>query len=241
MKILRAACFLLVSLFPVHGESLWDAGFGGYLSKTNTLAVGDVVTVTISSDFTLSFVSSTVDSKLLTMEFSGGEYPDLFSFMPVARSGNQSNVRGREDRTLRSDVVARVTRIVSPNQVAIEGTKSVTIDGKSESITLTGTINPQDVGTDRKIDFSKVADSRLTLKTLIEPSQDILTANDIQEVISGLSEGTTYETGATPGPGEQLGTGGTPAPQQAKKYALSEAKKKELFLRYVNKIIDLIF
>ncbi len=222
----------VISFQNCLSESLWDTGFNGYLSKTSKVSVGDIVTVSISSDFSLSFVSTTVDSKLYTLEFSGGEYPDLFSFMPLARSGNQNNLRTREDRTFKSDIVVRVTQVLSPNQAVITGTKSFTVDGKSESVTLMGTIDPSDIGTDKKIDFSKVADSRLTLKTLVEPASDILSASDIQQVISTLSGGDTgvYAPGETPVPGEQ-----------ARKFALTDAKKKELFLRYVNKIIDLIF
>jgi hypothetical protein len=224
-------CISVISIQFCDAESLWDTAFPGYLSKTSKVEVGDIVTVAISSDFSLSFVSTTVDSKLFTLEFSGGEYPDLFSFMPIAKSGNQSNLRTREDQTFKSDVVARITRVISPNQAAIAGTKSITIDGKSESVTITGIIDPGDIGTDKKIDFSKVADSRLILKTLVEPASNILTNTDIQEVISGLSTG-ALAPGETPLPGAAL---------QTKKFALTDAKKKELFLRYVNKIIDLIF
>jgi hypothetical protein len=237
MKSIGASIIIFfLFLYPSAGESLWDAGFSGYLSKNYRLAIGDVVTVTISSDFSLSYVSSSTDSKSFTLEFSGGEYPNLFSFMPIARSGNQNNLQSRENRSFKSDVVARVTSIDAAQKTAIiQGTKSILVDGKSESVTLTGTIDPADLGTDKKIDFSKVADSRLTLKTFLEPSTTILTANDIQEVIGALGTAGTSGTyaGGTPEPGATT--------QQSKVFSLTDAKKKELFLRYVNKIIDLIF
>jgi hypothetical protein len=235
----RLIIFCICSVFIIHaqfGESLWDSTFPGYLSKTNKAKIGDIVTVSINSDFSLSFVSSSTDSKQFTLEFSGGQYPDLFSFIPLAKSGDATNLKGREDYSFKSDVVTRIARIEGQNLVFIQGSKTVAIDGKSESVTISGFINPQDIGTDKKIPFSKVADSRLTLKTLIEPSSDTLTQNDIEEVITDLK---TETQGGSPATATQLQ--GTPTPGGPKKFSIKDPKKKELFFRYINKLIDIIF
>ena len=235
----RLIVFCICSIFIIQtqfGESLWDSGFPGYLSKTNKTKIGDIVTVTINSDFAMSFVSSNTDSKQFTLDFSGGQYPDLFSFVPLAKSGNTTNFKEREDYSLKSEVVTRIARIDGPNLVFIQGSKTVAFDGKSESVTISGFINPQDIASDKKIPFAKVADSRLTLKTLVEPSSNTLTQNDIEEIITELN---TDTQGGVSAPNTTIT--GTPTPGSSKKFAIKDPKKRELLFRYINKIIDIIF
>ena len=63
---------LLAVALPARGESLWSPDFKGYLSGSRGLAAGDALVVQIDASSSLSFSSSSNDSKNLTLEFSGG-------------------------------------------------------------------------------------------------------------------------------------------------------------------------
>ena len=88
--------FLLLGvLMPAGGESLWSPDFKGYLSGSRGLAVGDALVVQIDASSSLSFSSTTSDSKNLTLEFTGGDSGNLFSFLPQGRTGGSLSTSGQ--------------------------------------------------------------------------------------------------------------------------------------------------
>ena len=234
---------LIISITIANGESLWSPEFGGYLSDGTTVSVGDVVTVEIDTDFVFSYSASSKDTKGTSLEYAGGEFGDLLSFLPAIKTGSDYTTKGEDAYTLSTDIVARVVELDANGGALIEGSKTLSFEGKQESMTLSGWVAQQDLGRDRKVSFSKIADSRIVFRGLLQPSEDILTAEDIEEIIpeasveaesptAGLE--TAAETGIEIQPASQA------LPQQ-KTYRLSDEKKRELFLRYVNRLIDLIF
>ncbi len=92
----------LLLIAAVSGsESLWTPGSGGLLSADGRLTPGDIVIVEIDSSSSLSFTSTSSDTKSLTLELSGGEYGELFSFLPSGSSGGDRSVKGRPKMKLR--------------------------------------------------------------------------------------------------------------------------------------------
>src|SRR4030042_6379869 len=108
MKVIR----ILFSLSLAAGvgswaDTLWTPSFDGYLSARSALGAGDIVYVQIDGATSLSFQAAASDAKSLTLEFSGGEFGNLFSFLPQARSGGELSSRGRQEYALRSRFAAR--------------------------------------------------------------------------------------------------------------------------------------
>jgi flagellar basal body L-ring protein FlgH len=255
-SILMALLCLTVTLSGA--DTLWSTGFNGYLSDGTAVRVGDVVTVEIDSELVLSYSASSKDSKGLTLEFTGGEFGDLLSFLPAVKSAGDRTVKGEEKHEISADIVARVVELDAAGTIFIQGSKTLSFEGKQESLLLSGWVDPRDLGRDRRIAFSKIADSKIVFRSFLEPSEDILTEEDIEEVEARPEEVPPTET-VTPAdaetPGEETaaveviaGSGegeiaqpASKALPQQKTYRLSAEKKKELFLRYVNRLIDLIF
>jgi flagellar basal body L-ring protein FlgH len=236
---------------PIDSESLWTPEFDGYLSHSSSFEIGDIVRILIDSDSSLSYSASNRDAKTLTVEFAGGEFGSLLSFLPTITTRSDQNVEGEETLELRSELVARVTEIDPNGQLFIQGSRSLSFEGKEESITVSGWVNPGDLSGERSVDFSRIADSQLVFRSLLQPTDEILTEADIEEALADL---TRSESGAAAAPSgsattvasEEASTAtevasGAPQADGGVSYRLTDEKKRELFLRYVNRLLDLIF
>ena len=240
MKVTRIL-FPLILAAGLGGwaDTLWTPSFDGYLSARSALSAGDIVYVQIDGATSLSFQAAASDAKSLTLEFSGGQFGNLFSFLPQTRSGGEMSSRGRQQYTLESRFAARVAQVDGTGKARIEGTRSVTLEGKQESLALSGWLDPADLVSGREVRFSQLADARLSFRTLLEPSAPVLTSRDIQQIVAALpvpaAPATPPIAGSTDAAPQIAGS------DRGAEYTLTEARKVELFLRYVNRLIDFLF
>lgn len=259
VKYLSSLLFLLMIIHGAMAETLWNPDFKGYIDTSPVVAVGDVVLVEINLGSSLSFSASRQDSRQITLEFTGGETGNLFSFLPDIRTGDTLSGKGKDSYSLKTVMAARVLNTDNNGKALIQGTRNMTIDGRVESITLSGWIDPDNLGKGNKIPFSRLADSKMIYTTILESKKGTLTDKDIREIITGpagvsaapgtQSGGTAPANtkGAPAAGGAAAGTntsGGTSAANSAasgKKYGITDAKKRELLLFYINRMIGLIF
>ncbi len=228
-------------------DTLWTPSFDGYLSARSALSAGDIVYVQIDGASSLSFQAAASDAKSLTLEFSGGEFGNLFSFLPQTRSGGEMSSRGRQQYSLESRFAARVTQVDATGKARIEGTRSVALEGKQESLALSGWLDPADLLAGREVRFSRLADSRLSFRTLLEPAAPVLSSRDIQQIVASLPppgappQAAPAGAAAAPPAGYAAAAPQTTGSARAAEYTLTDARKVELFLRYVNRLIDFLF
>lgn len=64
-----------------------------------------------------------------------------------------------------SSISVTVTEILANGNLVISGEKQVRINGDTESIRLSGIVNPRDITTDRSVSSLKVADARIEQQT----------------------------------------------------------------------------
>jgi hypothetical protein len=239
MKVIRI-------LFPVilaaglggWADTLWTPSFEGYLSARSALSAGDIIYVQIDGATSLSFQAAASDAKSLTLEFTGGEFGNLFSFLPQARSGGELSSRGRQQYTLESRFAARVTQVDETGKARIQGTRSVTLEGKQESLALSGWLDPADLVSGREVRFSRLADARMSFRTLLEPAAPVLSSRDIQQIVAALPPAAPV-AGTAAQPPQAAGSAASGG--QRPEYSLTDARKQELFLRYINRLIDILF
>jgi flagellar basal body L-ring protein FlgH len=266
MKILKISflfgCTILAltATAEIAADSLWTPGFSGYLSSENAVQEGDIVLVQIDASSSLSFEASTSDAKNITFEFSGGEFGNLFSFLPTTRTGGNQSVKGKQDYALETEIAARIAEIDETGKARLEGTRTFSLENKEELIAIGGWIDPSTLGSDRRISFSQLADARLRFRTFLQPAGATLTAADIEEVIETIQipAAAPAATAATAAPTEAApaetataaaaAPGGQPAAarvgpviQERRSYQLNQEKKVELFLSYINRMVDLLF
>ena len=263
MKIMKTSFLIgctilaLTATADVVADSLWTPGFSGYLSSESAIQEGDIVLVQIDASSSLSFEASTSDAKNITFEFSGGEFGNLFSFLPSTRTGGNQSVRGGQDYSLETEIAARVAEIDETGKARLEGSRTFNLENKEELIAIAGWIDPSSLGSDRRITFSQLADARLQFRTFLQPSAATLTAADIEEVIQTIeipatatavtaaTAASAAPTGAAPAEAATAATAGAapvqPVIQERRSYQLSQEKKIELFLSYINRMVDLMF
>ncbi len=243
--------FVVLTMTTVAGafcESLWAPAFEGYLTARTAMQEGDIVLVRIDASSTLSFAASTNDSKSITFEFTGGEFGNLFSFLPAARTGGTLSTRGSQEYALQTEIAARVTQIDEAGKALVQGSRGLSLENKEELLTVSGWIDPGVLGSQRAVSFSQLADARLSFRTFLEPAAATLTAADIERVIQQIQAAPAAEGAVPPAPGPQpaAGAAATAAPQapvtqERATYQLSDRKKMELFLIYINRLVDVLF
>lgn len=256
MKGVRIAFLLLLAAAMAAGaESLWSPGFKGYLSGGRGPAVGDVLVIQIDASSSLSFTSSSNDSKNLTLEFSGGDAGNLFSFLPQVRTSGSRNATGRDVLSLKTEIPVVVTAVNPDGTAQVQGSRTVSVEGKNESVTVSGTVSPSLVDQKGSVAFSRLANSRLVYTTFLTSSQDVLSPADIRQVLAPApapagapgAPAAAPAAGAAPGapaaPGAAPAAGQAPAaqPAAAPGLTLSDPKKRQLLLLYLNRLIDVIF
>jgi len=253
VKSVRTAWLLLlaaVAAAPVGAESLWSPGFKGYLSGGRGPAVGDVIVVQIDASSSLSFTSSSTDAKNLTLEFSGGDSGNLFSFLPQVRTSGSRSAAGRDVLSLKTDIPVVVTNVNPDGTVQVQGSRNVVVEGKDESVTVSGAASPTLIDQRGSVAFSRLANSRLVYRTFLTSSQDVLSPADIRQVLAPApaapAAGATAATGGAASPGAPAApapaagqAAAQPAP--APGLALTDAKKRQLLLLYLNRLLDVVF
>ncbi len=234
MKPFRFVCLFLLAATTVNAESLWSPDFKGYVSGSKGLANGDTIIVSIDASSSLSFSASNEDSKTLTLEFTGGEGGNLFSFLPQVKTGGTQKAKGGSEYSLSGEIPATVTGIDESGRAVISGSRTVVLEGKQEAVTLTGWVNPKDVDQERTVPLSRVGNARLTYRAFLIPSDQVLTSRDIQEIISATT------AAAAPAAAGTAPAAAQPQSQQ-RTLSLTEAKKRELLLLYLNRLMDILF
>jgi flagellar basal body L-ring protein FlgH len=241
-----ASFLLLAVLIPASGESLWSPGFKGYLSGSRGLAVGDALVVQIDASSSLSFSSSSNDSKNLTMEFSGGEAGNLFSFLPQVRTGGTLTTTGKDSLSLKAEIPVVVTAVNADGTAQVQGSRTIAVQGKNESITVTGAVSPTLLDQKGAIGFNRLANARLLYTTFLASAKDVLSPADLQTLLAPAAAGVPAAAGgAAPAaqPGAAATTPGSAqaAPAARPGLAIPDARKKELLLVYLNRLIDIVF
>jgi flagellar L-ring protein precursor FlgH len=236
---------LLAAVLPAGGESLWSPGFKGYLSGSKGLAVGDALVVQIDASSSLSYSSSSNDSKNLTLEFSGGDSGNLFSFLPQLRTGGTQTTAGKDSLALKTQIPVVVTAVNPDGSAQVQGARTVAIQGKNESITVTGSISPSLIDQKGTINFSKLANARLTYTTFLASAKDVLSPADLQRLLAPAPAAGTAAPAASGAATTTTAPAGTApaaaAPAPAPGLTIPDARKKELLLLYLNRLIDVVF
>jgi len=257
VKRALALILLAATILAAGAENLTSPGFKGYLSGKG-LAKGDSVFVQIDTTSKLAFAAASTDARTFTLEFSGGVTGNLFSFIPPGRTAGDRTLKGTQELSVEGRIPATVMEIDDAGRALVRGSRTIEIEGRKESIEISGWVDPRDVEGDRTVGFSMLADARLVYTTFLSSTRDVLTAEDIVEVLQALPQtpegaaliqpagtvGATTGTPAATGTGQPVGTAtGTPAAQPAPlaTITLTDRKKLELLLVYLNRLVDLVF
>lgn len=253
-----ALVLFLAGILPAGAESLWTQDFKGYLAGgSKGLAVGDALVVQVDASSSLTFASSSNDSKNLTMDFTGGSYGNLFSFLPQVRTSGSMNTTGKDSLSLTTQVPVVVTAVNADGSAQVQGSRTVAIQGKNESVTITGTVSPSLLDQKRAVSFSRLANARLTYTTFLASATNVLSPADLQTIqppapvvpaaaapaAGAAAAAPTAPAGgaAAPAAGAPTAAAGPAAPPPQPVTQISDARKRQLLLIYLNRLVDVLF
>ena len=161
----------------VNDNSLWGrSSTGGYLfmdSKAKT--VGDIITINIIEQASASGNASTKTGRKSSLSagipsFFGIEKsatkrnPNLDpTSLLKASTDNNFNGSGQISRSgkITATITARVTQVLSNNNLVIRGTRQVTINNEQQLLIIQGIIRPEDISPDNIIDSSSIAEAQI--------------------------------------------------------------------------------
>lgn len=235
--------FLTVITGFAHAENLWTSDFQGYIAEEPVLSEGQLLRVIIDSSTQLELSASYSSDKEIVLSFSGGDTGNLFAFLPDIDSTGRRTAEGQEDTTLQTVLAARVQEIDDTGAARIQGSRTMTLQGSVQAVTVTGWVDTRSVDADNTVRFDQLADAELVFRSFVQTGERILTGEDIEEVMPEEVPGA--EEGATPiepaaGPGEEAAAAAVPATPE-NRYTLSDERKRELLLDYINQFLGLIF
>ncbi|MCG8569374.1 MAG: flagellar basal body L-ring protein FlgH [Spirochaetes bacterium] len=207
----------LYSISILFAETLWDNKAGDIYSRNINYKTGDTIKILIEEETAILYKSSTQSLKTYTLDVKGGDFSAVLNFLPQGKVEENKNSQDKDEIKISNFINAQIVN-VDNSLLTIEGSKTITLNNKTSTVRLNGRIHINDI-INQQVYARDILDQRLTITTLLENQSSIIADNDIISVITNPDSTT----------------------DQKEELQLSEIKKRELMLQYVNKILNLIF
>ncbi|HMB70814.1 MAG TPA: flagellar basal body L-ring protein FlgH [bacterium] len=135
---------------------------GSLFADHSALGVGDIVTVLIVESSTAS--KSTLTRTSVEAEHSASSI-DRLDFLGMWGMDADNRSLGEGSTARRGELQARITveilQTTPSGLLAVEGTRSVLVNGEEEMITLRGTLRPQDIRSDNTVLSTYLANAEI--------------------------------------------------------------------------------
>lgn len=234
---------LLLITFGLNAESLWDSDFEGYIADGAALQIGDIISVTVTPNTTLTLDSSRVNLQEGRLSFSGGEGESLFSFLPQGSSNSSKELEEQSSYTLETEIPVRITGRDENGLLSLEGSRTVELNNKTETLRISGQCSAESVTSQRKIRFNDLYNAMLEYSSPGLRTEEVITEADLREPEPADAAPADELVPAEDADEEaETATGLTQTEEPAAPvYQLSDEKQRELLLQYFNRFIDSIF
>jgi flagellar L-ring protein precursor FlgH len=163
---------------PANGSIFQAASYRPMFQDAMPIQVGDTLQITIQENSSTSQSEQTTDTRTssLTSGINAGlKIPFLPSGLGSGLGGTSFNGTGSANNTGKgnsqvattfvSSITVTVIDVLANGNLVVSGEKQVRINSDTESIRLSGVVNPRDVAPDRTISSLKVADARIEQQT----------------------------------------------------------------------------
>ena len=251
MKIRTGFLFFLTVITGIaHAENLWTSDFQGYIAEKPVFREGQLLRVIIDSSTQLDLSASYTADREIVLQFSGGDTGNIFSFLPDVDAAGRRSAEGEEETSLQTALAARVQEIDGSGAARIQGSRTMTLQGSVQAVTVAGWVAPDSVDAGGTVRFDQLADAELVFRSFVQTGEMILTDEDLEEAAPAEAPDTGEETapaeegeaGEAPGEDTAGPSESAAAPAQPEnRYALRDERKRELLLNYINQFLQLIF
>ncbi|GGY06646.1 flagellar basal body L-ring protein FlgH [Paludibacterium paludis] len=164
---------------PGNGGSIFQvASYRPLFEDRMPNQVGDTLTITIQEKSSTSASEQVNESRKTAISESisaGVQLPFIPGYLEKALGGTSLTGNGaaslagsgtnQVSTTFVSSISVTVIEVLANGNLVVSGEKMVRINGDTESIRLSGVVNPRDIAADRSVSSLKVADARIEQQT----------------------------------------------------------------------------
>ncbi|MFN4168876.1 MAG: flagellar basal body L-ring protein FlgH [Pannonibacter phragmitetus] len=151
-------------------NSLWVSGRDDFFSDPRARRVGDVITVLIAINDKATLNNNSARGRDGKLGVGGGFSANAGGSGTSAdisfdtKSGSSSNSRGTIDRKeeIKLQVAAVVTDRLPNGNLVISGSQEVRVNYEMRVLNVGGIVRPRDIGGNNTIDYSKIAEARVS-------------------------------------------------------------------------------
>jgi len=248
--------FLAFSSFHMAGaDSLWEPEFKGYIADGSGVDIGTTLVVLINPAAELTLTAAHLDSSEGRLSFSGGEGSGLFEFLPQASSGTSIKVEEGSSYSLETRLNSLVTQRDQRGLYYLEGERSLTLNGYTENLKISGWFSPGQVSSDGTISFHSLHQSILEYSSPGLAAGQVISEEDLMKTEkpgtdrteAASTEDVILDGSTLPAesPAVQADSASQPAAEEESEldfgYRLTEEKQIQILLRYFNRFLSTIF
>jgi flagellar L-ring protein precursor FlgH len=165
---------------PIVGErrpnSLWQAGSRAFFKDQRAANVGDILTVVVDFDEKAIFNNETQRQRTSAENETTTQLLGLNNYLPKVLAGanatNPINVTGasnhdgkatmNREEQVRLQVAALVTQVLPNGNLVVQGHQELRVNYEVRELQLIGVIRPQDISSVNTVDYSKLAEARIS-------------------------------------------------------------------------------
>jgi flagellar L-ring protein FlgH len=165
---------------PIVGErrpnSLWQAGSRAFFKDQRAAQVGDILTVVVNFDEKAQFNNETQRQRTSSDTESAGSLFGLETKIPKIFTGanpsslintaGTSNADGKatmdREEQVNVQVAALVTQVLPNGNLVVQGHQEFRVNFEVRELQVAGVIRPQDITSINTVDYSKLAEARIS-------------------------------------------------------------------------------
>jgi len=217
--------FLLV-LTGLSSETLWNDKMSDMYSAKVNFKINESVKIKINEKSVLNYKSTSKTLKSVSIDMKSEDVVGVFELIPEGSIDENKSGQDKDEFNYSGELQAKIVGI-SDNFITISGIKNVSINNKNSRVELSGDVGYKDMRGNVVLS-SDIMNLSFKITTAIDSTVFPVLAEDF--VLETKLETTVNENGETV---ENNVTTG--------KYKLSDDKKREFLLNYLNKILNVVF
>ncbi len=176
-RMLLIPLLIAAQTVSARADSLWrkaESHERNIYSDTKARRVGDIVTIIIQESASITKEKeteykkdSTTDFQIELLKLLGlDDYPHTDGDTPALKMKSNRTFKGEADydtkETFTKTMTAVVTEVLPNGNLIIEGTSDVVTDDEITTVTVSGTIRPEDITPDNQISSQRIASARIS-------------------------------------------------------------------------------
>ena len=183
---------------PVHyANSLWQQGSNTFFRDQRAARVGDILKVVMNLKDKGKLENTTDRTRTGTEQMEAAALFGLEKILPgqggpsgtlrtnsTSVSSGDGQIERKEE--IQTQFAATVTQVLPNGNLVIDGRQEIRINDEIRAIAVQGVVRPQDIGSSNTIDYSQIAEARISYggRGLISEAQRPRWGQEVVDVIS---------------------------------------------------------